>query len=369
MNAMPSRPVMVRALLERDQDFEGVFYAGVVTTGVFCRPTCGARKPRPDNVRFFPSPGEALHAGFRPCRICRPLEKERRPPALVRRLLARADRDPGTKLADKDLAAMGVVPSTARRQFRRWYGMTFQAYQRARRMGMALNDLSHGARVADVHPRRGFATGAGFRKAFARLFGAPPRGVAAAEVLRADTLESPLGTMLAIAGEDGLHLLEFVDRRGLEREILALRRAARRIVVPGRNRHLDLARRQLAEYFRGERRDFELELVVHGTPFQRAVWDALRTIPAGETRSYADVARAVGSKAAVRAVGRANGLNRIAIVIPCHRVIGSDGALTGYGGGVWRKRRLLDLEREATAGNGRRRGARAARREAATAVA
>jgi len=366
MNAMPSRPAMVRALLDRDPAFEGVFYAGVVTTGVFCRPTCGARKPRPDNVRFFPSPGEALHAGFRPCRICRPLEKERRAPSLVTRLLAQAEKDPTTRLTDKDLAARGIDPSTARRQFLRWYGMTFQAYQRARRVGLALRDLGKGGTVASVHAKRGFASSGGFRKAFGKLFGAPPRGVDPRELLLATRIATPLGTMVAVAGQEGLYLLEFVDRRALEREIQLLRRATKRVVVPGRNRHLDAVRKQLGEYFRGAREAFDLPLVTAGTPFQKAVWDALREIPSGATRSYADIARAVGAPAAVRAVGRANGLNRIAIVIPCHRVIGSDGALTGYGGGLWRKRRLLDLEQ---APGTRRRGARATRRESATAVA
>jgi AraC family transcriptional regulator of adaptative response/methylated-DNA-[protein]-cysteine methyltransferase len=358
MSKLPSRSVMVRALLQRDPAFEGVFFAAVKTTGIFCRPTCTGRKPKPENVVFYTTASECLHAGFRPCLICRPLERERRAPALVTRLLAQAEKDPTTRLTDKDLVARGIDPSTARRQFRRWYGMTFQAYQRARRMGLALRDLGKGGTVAEVHAKRGFASTGGFRKAFGKLFGAPPRGVAPGEVLLATRIATPLGTMIAVAGDEGLYLLEFVDRRALEREIHLLRRATKRVVVPGRHRHLDAVRRQLGEYFRGARETFDLPLVTAGTPFQKAVWDALREIPSGATRSYADIARTVGSPAAVRAVGRANGLNRIAIAIPCHRVIGSDGQLTGYGGGLWRKQRLLDLERDMA--NGARKG-RAAR--------
>ena len=367
MNQLPSRAVMVKAMLSRDPAFEGIFYIAVKTTGIFCRPGCTARKPKPENVVFYATASECLHAGFRPCRICRPLERERKAPPLVARLLARADRDPTARLTDKDLAAMGVTPSTARRQFKRWYGMTFQADQRARRVGQALRDLGRGGRVSDVHAKRGFASTGGFRKAFSRLFGAPPRDVAPGEVLVATRLATPLGAMLAIAGDEGLYLLDFADRRGLEREVMLLRRSTRRAVVPGEHRHLDATRRQLAEYFRGERDRFELPLVTHGSPFPRSVWGALCAIPSGVTRSYADVAREVGAPAAVRAVGRANGLNRIGIVIPCHRVIGSDGTLTGYGGGLWRKRWLLDHERAMAEKSGGRRAARQA--VGATAVA
>jgi AraC family transcriptional regulator of adaptative response/methylated-DNA-[protein]-cysteine methyltransferase len=345
MNALPSRPVMIRALLARDPSFEGLFFAGVRTTGVFCRPTCGARKPRPENVEFFATSGEALHAGFRPCRICRPLEGERRPPAAVHRLLAAVERHPEGRIADKELLAMGLDPSTARRRFRAHYGMTFQAYQRARRMGEALSELASGSPPRLVHGRRGYATAGGFRKAFVRLFGRTPRDAAATAALVAGRIATPLGPMLAIAADEGICLLEFVDRRGLEREVLDLRRRTGATVVPGEHRHLRTLRRQLGEYFRGRRADLDLPVVLHGSEFQCAVWEALRHIPAGDTCSYADVARRIGRSGAVRAVGRANGANRLALLVPCHRVIRSDGALCGYGGGLWRKRRLLELER------------------------
>jgi AraC family transcriptional regulator of adaptative response/methylated-DNA-[protein]-cysteine methyltransferase len=346
MSSLPSRPVMIRALMGRDPSFEGLVFAGVRTTGVFCRPTCGARKPRPENVEFFAQPGDALHAGFRPCRICRPLEGERRPPAAVRRLLAAVERHPEGRITEKELLAMGVDPSTARRRFRAYYGMTFQAYQRARRMGLALSKLASGSPQAQVRGRSGYTTAGGFRKAFVRLFGRPPGEAEAGTAMIATRIPTPLGPMLAIADDQGIHLLEFVDRRGLEREILVLRRRTRAAVVPGENRQLRDLRRQLGEYFRGRRGDLDVPVVLHGSEFQRAVWETLRAIPAGETRSYAELARQVGRPQAVRAVGRANGLNPLALLVPCHRVIRSDGTLCGYGGGLWRKRRLLEHERD-----------------------
>lgn len=157
-------------------------------------------------------------------------------------------------------------------------------------------------------------------------------------------LESPLGALVAGATEEGICFLEFSDRRKLDTRLSTLRKLFRVPVVPGTNRHLDQLRSELAGYFDGERRSFSVPLTSPGTPFQRRVWEQLLAIPYGEIRSYEDLAVVLGQPKAVRAVGHANGLNRIAIVIPCHRVIGKDGGLGGYGGGLRRKQDLLDLE-------------------------
>jgi AraC family transcriptional regulator of adaptative response/methylated-DNA-[protein]-cysteine methyltransferase len=137
-----------------------------------------------------------------------------------------------------------------------------------------------------------------------------------------------------------------MDRRMLETQIERLSRLLGAKFTPGKNKHLDVLNRQMEEYFAGKRIDFSVPLVISGTPFQEKVWKELLTIPYGKTRSYAEQAKRIGKPRAVRAVGRANGDNRIAIVVPCHRVVGRDGKLTGYGGGLWRKQYLLDLERE-----------------------
>lgn len=157
-------------------------------------------------------------------------------------------------------------------------------------------------------------------------------------------IETPIGGMVAAATETHLLLLEFAHRRMLDEQLARVRRALGCEFRKGESPVFDVTRRQLEEYFRGDRRDFDVPLQTPGTAFQTRVWDELRRIPHGSTTSYARVATAIGKPAAVRAVARANGDNRIAIIIPCHRVIGSDGSLTGYGGGLWRKKKLLDLE-------------------------
>ncbi len=343
--SLPSSRVMYRALTRRDSTYEGVFVVGVKTTGIFCRPTCRARKPRPENVEFFATPTEALHDGYRPCRMCRPMDREAPPPPAVATLLRAVEANPTHRLADKELAELGVDPSTARRRFRAYYGMTFQAYQRARRMGLALHQVRAGRPVIDAQLDGGYESSSGFRGAFQRIFGQPPQDADAAACLLARRFETPLGKMLALADGQGLRLLEFVDRRGLENEILRLRRRLKCAVVPGSNAALEAVETQVRRYFAGEPVAFDLPLAPVGSPFQQRVWAALQRIPRGATKSYAEIAAEVGRPGAQRAVGHANGSNMLSIVIPCHRVIASDGSLSGYGGGVWRKQRLLDLER------------------------
>jgi AraC family transcriptional regulator of adaptative response/methylated-DNA-[protein]-cysteine methyltransferase len=345
MSQLPSPSTMYRAFERKDTAYDGVFWLGVRTTGIFCRPVCRARPPKRENVEFFGATSEALHAGYRPCLKCRPLDSGRRPPPLVERLLLAVEREPGRRYRDAELTGLGVDPSTARRQFKRYCGMTFQAYHRARRMGLALQDIRKGRTVLDSQLDQGFESPSGFREAFARLVGTAPSRAGQVGVLHAKWIETPLGAMLALADDRGLHLLDFVDRRGLERALATLSRRLRARVLPGVHPHLANVERELREYFAGTRRTFETPVVLTGSPFQSRVWEALLEIPAGRTWSYAQLAKHIGQPQAVRAVGRANGDNRLSIVVPCHRVIGADGALTGYGGGLARKQKLLDLER------------------------
>lgn len=346
VQSLPTPRTMYRALSRRDPAYEGVFFTGVKTTGIFCRPTCKAKRPRAENVEFFPTVTEALHGGYRPCRLCRPMDGTKPVPALVERLRRAVEAATDGRVTDKDLVAMGVEPTTARRQFKTYHGMTFHAYQRARRMGLALRDVKSGKPVIEVQLDRGYESTSGFREAFARVFGAPPRGAKDAACLMARRLETPLGTMLALADDAGLRLLEFVDRRGLERELVLLRRRLKCAIVPGNHAVLDQTAAQLAEYFAGQRMEFTIPLVPVGSDFQRRVWAELGRIPPGRTRSYTEMAERVGLANGRRAVARANGSNMLAIVIPCHRVIRADGDLCGYAGGIWRKQRLLEHERK-----------------------
>lgn len=207
-------------------------------------------------------------------------------------------------------------------------------------------DLYAEASVSGRKPRSGF--GAARRRA---VTAAPGHGRGTAWVVTA-WVESPLGPLLAGSTAEGICLLEFTEPQRLEKRFTTLRRQFCRPVGLGRHAYLDQLQRQLAEYFAGQRTMFDVPLNCSGTPFQQAVWRELLKVPYGTTCSYADIARAVGVPAAVRAVGAANGSNRVAIIIPCHRVINKDGKLGGYGGGLWRKQFLLDLERRARPGSG-----------------
>ena len=350
--ALPSPQIMYRAVVEHDPAFEGIFYVGVATTGIFCRPTCRVRTPKRENVEFFPSASDALHAGFRPCRRCRPLERNGAAPPVVERLLAEVESQPASRLRDADLERRGIDPSTARRAFKRYCGMTFQAYHRARRMGLALAGVRQGKSMLDLQLDHGFESGSGFRTAFSRLLGTAPSRAGGLDCLYARWIETPLGPMLALADDRGVALLEFVDRRGLERELEGLRRRLKRTILPGPHPYLDQIDAELRAYFEGHALAFRTPIAMRGSDFQRAVWKALLAIPPGTTRSYAEIAAAVGRPAAVRAVGRANGDNPLCLIVPCHRVIGADGTLTGYGGGLWRKQWLLEHERTHTGAHG-----------------
>jgi AraC family transcriptional regulator of adaptative response/methylated-DNA-[protein]-cysteine methyltransferase len=346
LELLPPNDTMYRALLQRDSSFEGIFFVGVRTTGIFCRPTCSAKKPARENVEFFSSPNDALLGGYRPCLRCQPMDPAQRPPRLIERLRAEVEKAPDGRLTDKELAALAIDPSTARRQFKRHYGMTFQAYHRARRMGRALREVKNGSRVEEARNGSGFESQSGFRDAFEKIFGEPPTVAKQQSGLFAERIATPLGSMLAIADDGGLRLLEFVDRRALERELSILRARLKTKVVPGEHRHLAAVRKQLADYFSGKNLEFSVTLAPVGSPFQLRDWELLQTIPLGETRSYSWMAEQMGDKEMRRAVGRANGENMLCIIIPCHRVIRADGTLCGYGGGLWRKKWLLEHERK-----------------------
>ncbi|MFI5008466.1 MAG: bifunctional transcriptional activator/DNA repair enzyme AdaA, partial [Solirubrobacterales bacterium] len=343
--ATAPRPAeMERAFFGQDASYDGVFVTGVRTTGIFCRPSCTARKPLRRNVEFFPTVKDALFAGYRPCLRCRPLEADGRPPGWVASLLSAVEKEPEKRLRAPELRQMGVTPERARRYFQKTYGMSFDAYCRAQRLGRGLARLRQGEDMASAAVDAGYDSESGFREAFGKHFGQPPGKARGSEVAVAAWLRTPLGPMIAGSTSQGVCLLEFTDRRMLEAQLETLRRRLAIPLVPGDSEPLAQLKAELGEYFAGHRRAFEVPLHVSGSPFQESVWKELTRIPYGETRSYEDVAKAVGSPGAVRAVGNANGMNRIAIVLPCHRVVNKGGKLGGYGGGLWRKQRLLGLE-------------------------
>lgn len=335
---------MQRAWQARDASYDGVFFLAVRTTGIFCRPSCPARRPRPANVEYFPTPAAALHAGYRPCKRCRPLETDGRPPAWLRRVLQAVDAEPHSRLRDDDLRSLGVDPARVRRYFKQQYGMTFQAYHRARRMGLALSAVQNGSDIAMAAYDHGFESSSGFRDAFERTFGGPPGRRRHAECAVAGMIESPIGPILAAATPPAVCHLSFADERDMQALAEAMRRQSGLPVVPGTNEPLERLRVELREYFAGRRRKFTVPVQARGTEFQMACWKGLQRVPYGGTISYAELAERVGRPGAARAVGQANHRNPVSIVIPCHRVVNAGGELGGYGGGLWRKRWLLDLE-------------------------
>lgn len=351
--APPPRPIpdatrraYYEALLQRRSDHEGVFFVGVTTTGIFCRPTCPARKPRFEHCEFFPSAQEALLASYRPCKRCQPLSLPGTHHDAIAALIDAVEAEPARRWTDRDFRDLGIDASTARRQFKKRFGMTFVAYARARRMGMAMQLIRSGSPVIDAQQETGFESGSGFRDAFARIMGtAPVKARRQQTVLNAAWIDTRLGPMIAIADEEALVLLEFVDRRGLEREVERLRQRLGAAIVPGQAAPLRSIEHELGEYFEGRLRSFATPVRMLGTPFQCSVWERLQAIPYGATATYGEQAAALGNPAAVRAVARANGTNQLAIVIPCHRVVGKDGGLVGYAGGVARKQWLLEHER------------------------
>jgi len=341
---LPPRETMLQAMRENDPGFDGIFFTAVNTTGVFCRPSCTARTPQAANVQFFELAREALAAGFRPCKRCKPLHAGDADPDWLPGLMEAVDADPSRRWHDHDLGHLGIDPSTVRRWFIANHGLTFHAYSRLRRLGVALRQIQLGTPVASAILDSGYESESGFREAFSLVFGHPPTAVDRESCIWINRAATPLGSMIMGVSDRGLYLLEFAERRMLDTQLKRLRQELGRVFLPGEHPLMHQVQNELDAYFEGSLRKFKLELQASGTAFQEQVWQALLEIPYGQMRTYGDVARRVGQPEAVRAVGRANGDNRIAIIIPCHRVVGSDGKLTGYGGGLWRKQYLLSLE-------------------------
>ncbi|MNX99235.1 Bifunctional transcriptional activator/DNA repair enzyme Ada [compost metagenome] len=336
---------MYKAILEKDVTFEGTFITAVKTTGIFCRPTCTARKPKAENVEFFKTSSEALRKGYRPCKVCQPLEKIGETPAFIKEILQALSADPSLKYKDLDLIQKGIEPNKIRRWFLKNHGITFHAYQRMFRINSAFKRIQEGEAVTTVAFDTGYESLSGFGDSFKSIFGVSPSNSKNKQVINICRIETPLGTMFAGAVEQGICLLEFTDRKMLETELKTLVRLLNANIVQGFNPHFDLLKQQLEEYFEGKRKQFTVPLFPPGTAFQQSVWQLLQSIPYGTTRSYQQQAIALNKPESFRAVANANGMNRISILIPCHRVIGKDGSLTGYGGGLARKKWLLDLEK------------------------
>lgn len=336
--------IMYKAIVEKDTSFEGIFFTAVKTTGIFCRPSCTARKPKFENVEFLKSSKECILKGYRPCKVCNPLQTIHETPITFQRIIDELSENPALKFKDYDLKQRGIEPSQIRRWFLRNHGVTFQSYQRLFRINSAFKKIQGGESVTHTAYDVGFESLSGFSDRFKDVFGVSPRDGKEHRIIDLKRMETPLGTMLVCATHQGICLLEFTDRKMLETELKAVAKLFNASIIQGKNKYFDLLEAELKAYFEGNRKAFSVPLDVRGSDFQKKVWTELQSIPYGQTRSYKEQASAMGSPESVRAVANANGMNRISILVPCHRVIGSDGQLTGYGGGLWRKKFLLELE-------------------------
>ncbi|WP_102958900.1 bifunctional transcriptional activator/DNA repair enzyme AdaA [Mangrovicella endophytica] len=343
---LPDQATLYAALIARDERYDGQAFVCVSSTGVFCRLTCPARKPKLENCTFFPTIGACVEAGYRACKRCHPMQAAAAADPTIGALLQALDARPELRWSEYHVERLGYDPSTVRRSFKRQFGMTFLEMARQRRLREGFEALAVGGTVIAAQQEASFESPSAFRAAFARLLGCAPADLRAEGLLKATWIPTPLGDMIAVGSRQHLHLLEFVDRKGLPAELKRLQAGTKGSIGIGATPPAEQAAAELEAYFAARSERFETPLALAASAFTRRVWDALREIPAGETRSYGEIARRIGSPSATRAVARANGANQIALMIPCHRVIGSDGALTGYGGGLWRKRRLIEIERQ-----------------------
>lgn len=346
MEMLPSKTVMYNALLERDSSFEGIFFVGVKTTGIFCRPTCHAKKPKLQNIEFFDSAKDAMLKGYRACKLCHPLEVSGKFPDWLSPLMEEIEKNPSIRIKDYELTQRGLDPARTRRWFKANMGMTFQAYLRTLRISNAFGKIKYGEKVTEAAFSSDYESLSGFNSIFRKTTGFSPQSSRHEKLIMITRILTPLGPMLAGATENGICLLEFVDRKMIETQLKRIKKIYSAELVPGESSFFPELDKQVGEYFAGKRKVFDIPLEKEGTKFQEKVWKELLEIPYGKTRSYEDQAIAIGNRNAVRAVAKANGDNRIAIIIPCHRVIGKDGSLTGYGGGIWRKQYMLDLEKK-----------------------
>ena len=328
------------AFMRRDRAWDGRVIGAVKTTGIYCKPSCPAKRPKRENVEFFATGAEASAAGYRSCMRCKPDEVGRDREAIARavKLIEAAEEAP---TLDVLAEAVGYAPHHFQRLFKRDLGVSPAEYARGLRNQRAQTALKANGRVTDAIYDAGYSGPSGFYSDAKERLGMTPsawRNGGRGETIRWTHFDSPLGQMMIAATSKGICRLTFDDTEA------SLRRFFPQATVVRDDGGLKELVEGALEAIEHPLAMPDLPLDVAGTAFQEAVWRELRKIPAGETRSYAEIAAAIGHPKAVRAVGSANGDNHVCVLIPCHRVIRSDGSLGGYGGGLHRKKKLLASE-------------------------
>jgi AraC family transcriptional regulator of adaptative response/methylated-DNA-[protein]-cysteine methyltransferase len=345
--ALSSDEARWAAVVRRDRRADGAFYFSVRTTGVYCRPSCAARRARRENVRFHATREAAELAGFRPCKRCRPREAglaEQRAAAVAKacRLIETAEEPP-------DLDALARAAGMSRFHFHRVFktatGVTPKAYAAAQRARRVRDELPRSGTVTDAIYGAGFNSNGRFYAASSHLLGMTPsdfRSGGTGTSIRFAVGECFLGSILVAATEKGVCAILLGEEP--DKLVRDLQDRFPRAQLIGGNRSFERLVANVIGFVEAPRLGLDLPLDVQGTAFQQRVWQALREIPAGATATYTDIAARIGAPKAVRAVARACASNAIAVAIPCHRVVRNDGALSGYRWGVDRKRTLLERE-------------------------
>lgn len=338
-----------QAVLDRDATQDGRFFFAVSSTGVYCRPSCPARRPRRENVSFFRRPEEAEEAGYRACLRCRPKAASGNPQAnIVKRIARYIEQHLDEPLTLETLAdVFGQSPFHLQRTFKKALGITPKAYADSCRMGLLKRNLQSGRSVTHALYDAGYSSSSRLYERTASQLGMTPdkyrRGAVAANI-RYTCTESPLGRMLVAVTDKGICAIQFADTDG--ELVEGLKREFPFAVRKRDDQSLQSWAKRVLSQMRGHRLSQSLPLDIQATAFQKRVWTHLQSLPFGTTQSYAQVAKAIGQPTAARAVARACASNRIAVAIPCHRVVREDGASSGYRWGAERKRTLLDLERQ-----------------------
>ena len=344
-----------KAVLAKDATQDGRFYFGVLTTGVYCRPSCPARKPLRRNVRFYETPEAAEGDGLRACRRCRPTNAHATGTngARVQQLCnyIRIHIDDGNALTLENLSRQaGLSPSHLQRTFKSIAGVSPKEFADACRVQKLKSQLRDGESVTNAIYEAGFGSSSRvYERVDSRLGMTPSQYRAGGERISISyvCIETTFGLMAIAATDRGLCSLQFGDSREKLFENLRSEFPAASLEQAKRpySEQLELWIEALSRHLRGEQPRLDVPVDVRATAFQARVWNYLQSIPYGETRTYSEVAQSLGTPGAARAVGNACALNRVAIVIPCHRVIRGDGNLGGYRWGLERKRRLLDAEK------------------------
>lgn len=350
MNMHSNEDLYWQACLNKDSAYDGQFVLAVCTTGIYCRPSCAAKKPKRENVMFFALPELARRAGFRPCKRCHPDDAERhdRQLDLVREICRHIDAHVSEAMT---LTTLGqrfyVSPSHLQRVFKDYVGISPQDYTEAMRMHQLKHALRDGARVTDAVYDAGFGSSSRVYEKAAPQLGMTPQCYQRngfGTTITYTVVSCTLGQLLVAMTDKGVCAVKLGDDAGeLESLLLAEFSAAR--IARDDDAHKDWVQAILG-FIAGREPHLDLPLDVRATAFQRQVWQALQRVPYGQTRTYAHIARDIGQPNAVRAVAQACGANPTALVVPCHRIVRSDGSLGGYHWGVERKRKLLEAERE-----------------------